>query len=317
MDSNTKPKLTVTQLEKLVTFHSGMRIKTAVEMTDGWANTAYRICLENDRQIVLKVSPASTMVRMRYEIDIMRTEVEVLKQLHNKIPVPYVYAYDDSCRLLPHEYYLMEFLEGSPYNKVKSSMTEAQREAIEFQLGQYNQIINEVKGTSFGPYSSPVSYGDDWPTAFSRMLLDVLEDARDMNVSLPVGAIDVSILLQEAEEALREVTEPRLVHWDLWDGNFFVQDETIVGIIDFERALWGDPLLEFYLRHMNHSPAFLRGYQMTNFTASQEIRRSLYDLYLDLILVVQCYFYQYNNQELEQWARNCLAKSWGRVIQRF
>ena len=55
-----------------------------------------------------------------------------------------------------------------------------------------------------------------------------------------------SILCAEAHPALDEVQSPRLVHWDLWDGNVFVDPATaqITGISDFERSLWGDPLME-------------------------------------------------------------------------
>ncbi|MGW2815569.1 phosphotransferase family protein [Streptomyces sp. NPDC001415] len=56
--------------------------------------------------------------------------------------------------------------------------------------------------------------------------------------------------------ALDEVTEPRLVHFDLWPGNIFAHpgDDTrpvrITGLIDHERAFWGDPAAELV------SPAF-------------------------------------------------------------
>ena len=40
------------------------------------------------------------------------------------------------------------------------------------------------------------------------------------------------------ESCLDEVTEPRFVEWDLWDGNVMVRDGTIVAIIDHERAFY-------------------------------------------------------------------------------
>lgn len=313
MDSNTKPKLTASQLQELVTAQFALEIREAEEMTDGWANTAYRIRLEDGRQIVLKVAPVSTTVMMRYEVKMMQTEVEALRQLRGKIPVPQVYAYDSSCRLIPSEYYMMEFLEGRPYNTVKGSLSEEEREAIELQLGQYNKLINEVKGTSFGPYSAPGSYGDHWPAVFTRMLLDVMKDADDMRISLPVTEAELCSVLEQAAPALSEIKEPCLVHWDLWDGNAFVQDGVITGIIDFERALWGDPLLEAYFRSMTHTPAFLKGYGITGFTPSERIRQLLYDLYLDLILVVECYFRQYNNPKHEKWAQENLAQGWEKI----
>ena len=67
-------------------------------------------------------------------------------------------------------------------------------------------------------------------------------------------------------DVLDEVSEPALVHWDLWAGNVFVKDGKITGITDFERALWGDPLMEHYFRMITEPKrpeAFLRGYGLS------------------------------------------------------
>jgi hypothetical protein len=48
-------------------------------------------------------------------------------------------------------------------------------------------------------------------------------------------------------DAVRDRVEPpALVHTDLWPGNLFVDPGTLAltGVIDPERAVWGDPLLE-------------------------------------------------------------------------
>jgi len=56
-------------------------------------------------------------------------------------------------------------------------------------------------------------------------------------------------------DALRDVTEPRLLHWDLWDGNVLRKEGRVSGIVDFERAIWGDPLMEFYFGRFHNSKA--------------------------------------------------------------
>ena len=45
---------------------------------------------------------------------------------------------------------------------------------------------------------------------------------------------------------LADVARPALVHTDLWAGNLFVDPGTgaLVGVIDPERAFWGDPLAD-------------------------------------------------------------------------
>ncbi|MDF2927544.1 MAG: aminoglycoside phosphotransferase family protein [Paenibacillaceae bacterium] len=312
MESGTKMRLSSSQLDKLVRVSFGTGLKEAVELTDGWANTAYRIELADRRKAVLKVAPPPATVMMRYEENMMQTEVDVLRRLEGIVPVPRVYACDNSRILLSSEYFFMEYLDGTPYNVIKPSLPEQQRDMIEFQLGEYTRIINEVKGTHFGPYGAPLSYGTNWMQVFMQMMQNLFADAQDLSVELPMKKEEVSALVANCADALNEVTEPCLVHWDLWDGNVFIRDGSIIGLIDFERALWGDPLLEAYFRGRSHSPAHLRGYGITELTAAQESRRRLYDLYLDLILLIECSFRRYDNPAHEEWACRNLAESWER-----
>jgi aminoglycoside phosphotransferase (APT) family kinase protein len=52
---------------------------------------------------------------------------------------------------------------------------------------------------------------------------------------------EIRTLVVESGYALDEVTRPALIHFDLWPGNIFVDGSRIVGLIDHERAFWGDP----------------------------------------------------------------------------
>ena len=72
-------------------------------------------------------------------------------------------------------------------------------------------------------------------------------------------------MFEAARGQLDEVTEPRYVEWDLWDSNVLVRDGAIVGIIDHERAFYGDPLIEAgfvatQLPAFGDPTAFMRGY---------------------------------------------------------
>ncbi|MBK8136950.1 MAG: phosphotransferase [Chloroflexi bacterium] len=104
---------------------------------------------------------------------------------------------------------------------------------------------------------------------------------------------------------------PWLVHWDLWDGNVFVDPASgeINGIIDFERALWGDPLIELNFREYSDASAFGEGYGKAVLdTSARRLRRSLYDLYLYLIMVIEDDFRQYETHEITDWARGNLVR---------
>lgn len=144
----------------------------------------------------------------------------------------------------------MEFLPGQPYNKVKELLAAEERRQIEEELGQLNRRINTLRSDRFGYYAQETEQGNDWPTVFAAMVSGLLADAQDKNIKLPADEEEVAVVLRQREAFLKEVATPSLVHWDLWDGNVFVEDGRITGLIDCERVLWGDPLMEYYFRSL-------------------------------------------------------------------
>ncbi|ANY69249.1 hypothetical protein BBD42_24280 [Paenibacillus sp. BIHB 4019] len=315
MDNEIKLKLDTQQLGQIAQHHFGRELAHSRELTDGWANTAYQLTLEDGFQSVIKVAPTAVGALMRYEQEMMKTEVEVMRLVSQdrRIPVPEVYAYDQSRSLVPTDYFIMQWLEGEPYNKVKESFTQEQREQIELQLGEYNAYINKISGEKFGYYPLNEAFAS-WTEAFWAMLQGVLDDATDAGVTLPAERVVIEQEVKERLPYLDAVTKPKLLHWDLWDGNIFIKDKQICGIIDFERAMWGDPLMEHYFSHFNLSETFLQGYGRGALTAEEQIRRSLYDLYLDLILLIECAFRKYSDQTHLEWAESNAAEGWERFM---
>lgn len=316
MESKIKPKLTGSDMERIIHQAFGSRVVETKELTDGWANSAYAIITSDDRDVILKAAPFKGTKMMRYEANLMRTEVEALRLFDNSgtLPVPKVLAHDDSCTLIHAEYFIMERLAGAPYNKMKETLSQEEKDAIEFELGVYSRLINEVQGEKFGYFLQQESWKDSWAEAFQQMIRGVLADGRDAGVELPAVDTVIESEIERHLDALHEVVQPRLVHWDLWDGNVFVEHGKITGLIDFERALWGDPLMEVYFGRFNRSVGFSRGYGLAVATRNQRRRRVLYDFYLDLILWIECTYRQYENNDHCNWALNNLAEGWERLL---
>lgn len=315
MDSYTKVKLDDRQLGLLVAaaFGESTAILSGTELNGGYFNTAYDLKLSDGRSVILKIAPAAETEMLSYEKDIMRAEVEALELVGaiGGIPVPEVYSYDESLQLVTSPYFFMEKVEGQPYSEVKESLSAGQRFSIERQLGRYQRQINEIKGSSFGLFGQgPEEAGMTWRETFTSLMNRLLADAAWLGVPLPASENDIRHELERYYPALDEVTEPRLVHWDLWNGNVFVKDGTVLSIIDWERALWGDVLLEYYFRHFENSQAFHEGYGVTFDSPNERLRKKLYDLYLDLILVIECYSRQYKDENHVRWTAENLADSW-------
>ncbi|WP_340013847.1 aminoglycoside phosphotransferase family protein [Paenibacillus sp. FSL K6-1318] len=252
---------------------------------------------------------------MRCEQDLMIAEVEALHLITElqDVPVPQVLAYDDSLTMASARYFIMEYMSGTPYNQVKDQYSAEEQEAIEHQLGQYNRRINEIKGEQFGYFSEQKQRYSTWKEAFMNLMDDILTDGEEAGITFSMDYPELRRLIEEKSDVLDDVEEPVLVSWDLWDGNVLVDAGHITAIIDFERSLWADPLMEHYFSHFNYTPGFVKGYGHAITTESELRRRSLYDLYFDLVLRIECAYRQYDNQEHVNWTIHNLEEG----IERF
>lgn len=283
------------------------------ELKEGYFNAAYEIVLMDGRKVVLKIAPPIKVDIMSYERNIMKTEVDMLRMVKaaTDVPVPEIYYYDGSRQLIDSDYYFMEHIKGIPYNIAKKDLSIEVQKEIERQLGSCNKRINTITGDYFGYPGSQELQDQSWQAVFVKMVEAVLQDGEKMDVDLGASYEDIRLNLRNMSQLLKEITQPRLIHWDLWDGNVFVEEGRITGIIDFERALWGDALMEHCFRGIvdsTLSTPFLEGYEWTSFTEEERKRRILYNIYLYLIMVIECAYREYDNDWQYHWAKDRLLE---------
>lgn len=314
--SKTPVSLEVAQ--SIISTHFGAQanIENFVELTDGMYNAAYKIGLAGEQEIVLKVAPSDCVQVLRYEKNIMQAEVEVLRLLHvqTDVPVPEVLAYDISHHLIDNDYYLMAFVPGVSMHKLRTSLSLGEQRAIDRRIGEYLRQMNAITNSNFGYFAQPEVRFDTWQQAFDQMLGNVLQDGQDADVELSYDQIYAEI--RRYYHTLDEVTTPALVHWDLWDGNIFVDpgSKQITGVIDCERALWGDPLMEVNFGAFGLNPALLDGYGRDMLqTSAAKTRRLLYNIYLWLIMIIECTYRQYNTSDQENWVRPKLIEDMAKL----
>ncbi|MEJ8305384.1 aminoglycoside phosphotransferase family protein [Saccharibacillus sacchari] len=337
MESVTKRRMSEDELQRIAHANFGCGCTHTQELGEGWANSAYVLQLEDGRSAVLKAAAESEEGRMRCERGLMRTEVDVMRKATSlgTVPLPEIYAYDASKSIVPCEYFLMEKLSGVSYDKVREEMPGQEKETVDRELGGYFRQIHTITGTQFGYYLPNPVNSAAWDEAFIGLMRDVMQDGRDAGIELPMGYGDLDAKLQQHRDALREVKTPRLIHWDSWAGNVFVQNGQVESLIDFERALWADPLMEYGFGKFAYSPAFEQGYgeedaririgaatigadsQVATLPEgsehSQKVRRALYPLYLDLVMRVECHYRGFG-EEHTQWAHANLKDGWERFL---
>jgi fructosamine-3-kinase len=122
-----------------------------------------------------------------------------------------------------------------------------------------------------------------WFAAFRVMWHALLDDVVACGAYSALEAQALRDLLDRHREHFTHQVSPCLLHMDVWAQNILVDaDGNVTGLVDFDRALWGDVEIEFaVLDYCDMSePAFWRGYGAARDTSpSAEVRRLFYLLY--------------------------------------
>lgn len=265
------------------------RLAGRVELGEASYNTAYRLRLADGSGLVLKVAPDPTMPGLSYEHDLMRTETLFYRTALPAMPVPQVVHADFSRAVLDTDFLLMTELPGENWHSRRESLADADRDRLRRDLGHLVAGLHQITGPSFGYPQGETS--SSWRTAFLGMLDALLADALHWNTPLPRSVTQIRQLIGANAYVLDDVTTPVLVHFDLWPGNILLHDGEITGIVDGERAFWGDPLAEMVslalFGSIEDDTAFLDGYGGIAFDDSARRRLALYRAYLYLIMLVE------------------------------
>ncbi|MGW2889569.1 phosphotransferase family protein [Streptomyces griseoruber] len=326
MQSLTKRRLSAEELDVLMRGAAGVGCRLEAELTDGWFNTAYRVRFDDGRTAVVKLAPPVGTPVLRYERGIMTTEAAVYRRLASPagagVPTPdLLYAGED--------FLAVAVLDGTPWDKVADRLSAPAESALRRELGGITARLHTLvpEDGRFG-YPAPESglSAPGWRTAFTAMVDALLADAAYWRSELGASHAEIRALVAAGGAALDEVTRPCLVHFDLWPGNIFVSvsdadgadgpDLRITGLIDHERAFWGDPAAELVSLELGGDVGpdsdLVAGYREAggrlDFTPALRHRLALYGLYLGLLVVVECGPRGYEDRDHLAWCRTYLAE---------
>ncbi|GAA2989163.1 aminoglycoside phosphotransferase (APT) family kinase protein [Microbacterium terrae] len=219
-------------------------VVVAEPIDGGFFATALRLTFADGTRSVMKAVSADTSRLSRYEHGILGTEARVFEMLADtEVPVPTVQLADFTRTLVPADVLVTSHLPGVVWNGL--DIADADAAALRRGLGAAMAAAHRVEGPHFGyPAAASALAAPTWPAAFGLMVEAALTDAETWGVALPVDRVRRA--LHDHQIALTTVKRASVVHTDLWPGNVFVDaDEMrIVGIIDTERTVWGDPLID-------------------------------------------------------------------------
>lgn len=286
------------------------------ELTEGLFNVAYEIKFRDGKESILKIAPSPEITVMTYERNIMEAEVSAMKLIAERvdIPVSKVEYYDSSCTICNAPYFFMEKLKGKSLFSLKSILSNEEKKMFNKKVGSLNQKINQVTNKKFGYLGQKELQGVDWYKVFRNMLKAVFKNAHDISLDLKIPYKQLLTLLEVDKPIFDEVKTPRLVHWDLWDGNIFIENGQVTGLIDWERSLWGDPLMEVGFRSYFQNVEFIEGYGLDGFTPEEQRRILWYDVYLLLIVAQEHIYRKYESTDSYEWATGLLKKKFPELL---
>ena len=279
----SKNEITPDLLSACLQRHFGEASKIRLEaVRTGKFNSSFFATVDG-RELVLRIAPPKDSVLLFYERDMMKQEPEIhdLLLMGPRIPVPPIIVFDESHELVDRDFLIMERLPGHPMCEA----TACDEEAIFQEVGALLADVHRLTAAQYGylgPHR-PMTPQPNWNDAFAIMWRKLLDDIVCVGQYSDEDRTFLLKLLDHHLPVFSRQVPASLLHMDIWQQNILISEHGVLtGLIDWDRALWGDPEIEFaVLDYCGIStPAFWEGYgQARDASPEARIRNTFYLLY--------------------------------------
>ena len=281
-----------------------IRIK---ELTEGMCNVTYHVVFQDSSESILKIAAADRRGNTSNEVNLMKAEVEAMRLVSGKcsFKVADIQYYDCSRTACSGDYFFMEKLRGENLASLKDKLPESVRKELNREIGRISRELTAITNAKFGFLGDEKRY--DTLFDFVRtMLTNLLSDAQRKNVDPECDPQRLVAELDSERKYFDEVKSAALVHWDMWEGNIFVSGNHVSGIIDWERAMWGEPFMDDRFRKHSRNDDFLKGFGLDSFSESELRRIRWYDVILYLTMMIEVFYREFEDQGQYHWAKKML-----------
>ncbi len=303
-DTNTLIALTLTFVHADPDSLSFQPVRTGKHNRSYWVEAATKSNPDSPRdreRFVLRIAPPDDVGFLFYERLMMRQEpkIHTLIRAETDIPVAEIVGYDFSRSRIDRDYLLMRALPGTPISEI-AGMTRARHNRALHQVGRYLRDLHALTSEEHlaadehstvngqGRYGylgahHPMTPQATWVEAFRVMWNALLDDVVACGSYTSEEGQRFRDLLDRYYDLFDRPVMPSLLHMDVWSQNILIDEAgNVTGLVDFDRALWGDVEIEFaVLDYCGISePAFWEGYGRPRDTSLEaQIRQIFYLLY--------------------------------------
>lgn len=279
------------------------------ELTEGMCNVTYDIVFDDGTASILKIAAKDRCGNTSNEVNLMRAEISAMKLVSENcsFKVADIQYYDDSNTICDGNYFFMEKLQGDNFHFVRKDMSEEAIAIVDTEIGKISRELAGIKNPEFGFLGDDKRY-DSLFDFVKHMLENLISDAMRRDIDIVYDGQTFMDWLEKDKAAFDPVCNASLVHWDMWEGNVFVKDGHVSGIIDWERALWGEPFMDDRFRMHNRGEHFLEGFGQISFSEDETARLRWYDVILYLTMMIEVFYREFEDKGQYYWARDMLMK---------
>jgi aminoglycoside phosphotransferase (APT) family kinase protein len=245
------------------TFGPQTNVISICELKSGLFNNTYVVRLQHHPIYILRLSPDENAGAFSHEALLLRREFSIQPFFSEIAPlIPEIVAADFSHRHIARDYVFQTFMAGELWDEVKDTLTPEESDSLWRQLGGIARRIHAITARRFG-FPHPMPPFEHWSDTVSDIAQRMRSDM--IRLELDLGDIDTYLdLICSGRHLLDEITQARLLHGDLWPKNVLIERREavprIVGLLDSERAIWGDPMAEWIYYYLDVPAAFWSGY---------------------------------------------------------
>lgn len=209
--------------EMLKAFDNSMVAEAVTPIHSGMSTSNYCITV-GQRNYILKI----------YSGNGGSIEPIMYQYLQKLIRIPALYYYDDSCKICPYPYAIIEYISGETLTEYIKRNHSYSTEIV-YEVGRMLSIIHKKSYTESGFLDRELHLANPWKST-SEFIFTMLEGKPGARLSTSVNDKLMTYLNRNQDILNRIDSEFVLCHGDMGYGNILISDN-MVYFIDFEYAM--------------------------------------------------------------------------------
>ncbi len=247
-------EITAYQAQELLEPWKSHPIQTLELLSDGCANTNYKLTFKND------IAPLVLRLYTREKSALAR-ECGIHKLLKNKFPVPAFLYINNTYEFISHPYALIEWIDGVSMRNVILMGDEKAISECSFSAGVHLNQLRQTKFPKGGFFQSDMSIRPfDKNEKYLDFCLEKLQDEKVRKCLTSTTLNDLKAILTNHSHLLPDINEANLTHADFDPANMLVRKINnrfeVVAILDWEFSFAGSYLFDMgiMLRYAHKLP---------------------------------------------------------------